>query len=270
MKQCTLCQSVFPLDDVFCPNDGSTLISADNSPNTSSAFFYPPSAETKVISSAPTNGSGVGRFGSRSQFVLIGVLSLIVIVLAGILILSVLPDKTRNSENEKQRVDQVTRSFEAKNAPVNSWANTPQNPRAQPYTGSNAASPNLLQDVPRLSPRGNWTGDWSSTSGAYLTIAVDLSDDGTGKVSGQIEWTLRRTTRPDKMSKIGMSATEYVSGQFDPVSRTLTLKGYRTNDPYQVLVMLDSYRLSLSADTRHLNGSARNGGKWNARVNMSR
>jgi hypothetical protein len=119
-----------------------------------------------------------------------------------------------------------------------------------------------------ISPKGHWTGDWSSPSGAYLTIVVDLNDDGAGGITGRIEWTLRRTNRPDKKSKIGMSATEYVSGTFDPGTRVLSMKGYRKDDPDNVLVMVDTYRLDLSGNT--LKGKALNGGKWDGSVNLSR
>ena len=117
---------------------------------------------------------------------------------------------------------------------------------------------------------GRWSGSWSSPSGAYLDVVFNLNDDGTGRVSGQIDWTLRRTRRPEKMSKIGMSAIEYVNGTFDPVSRKLSLQGYRKDDPNGVLVMLDQYRLTRSPDERSMSGSAKNGGKWNARINAAR
>ena len=122
------------------------------------------------------------------------------------------------------------------------------------------AIPASSPTIPRISPAG-WCGNWSSPSGAYLKFDLDLSESG-GSVSGQINWTLLRTSRPDKQSKIGSSAIEYVSGTFNPETREVTMRGTSKSDPNNMLVMLDQYRLNLSSDGRTLNGAAKNGGKW--------
>lgn len=67
-----------------------------------------------------------------------------------------------------------------------------------------------------------------------------------------------------------MSATEFVRGRFDPGTRVLTMAGYRKDDPNNVLVMVDNYRLNLSGDSRALGGKARNGGSWNATMKLSK
>ncbi len=48
------------------------------------------------------------------------------------------------------------------------------------------------------------------------------------------------------------------------------MRGGNKDDPNNILVMLDQYRLNLAADGRTLNGVARNGGKWNGRVSLGR
>jgi hypothetical protein len=117
---------------------------------------------------------------------------------------------------------------------------------------------------------GTWTGDWSAPSKAYLTASVTLMEDGEGGIAGQMKWTLRDTSRKEKLSKIGMSATEYVKGQFDPSSRTLHLVAYRKDDPDDVLIMLDTYYLTLSEDSHTLKGVTQNGGKWDGAISLSR
>jgi hypothetical protein len=89
-------------------------------------------------------------------------------------------------------------------------------------------------------------------------------------LDGSILWTMRHTARTDKSDKIGQSATEYVRGNFDPTTGTVNLTGYSKEDPNSVLVMLDVYKLQISADGKKLTGAARNGGKWNGKVDLSR
>ena len=121
-----------------------------------------------------------------------------------------------------------------------------------------------------ISPVGKWTGEWSTDSGTLLDFDLTLTDTGNNRVEGQIKWTLRKTVRPDKMDKIGLSATEYVRGTFDPATRTLNMNGYSKDDPNGVLVMLDVYKLNVSADGHTLSGLARNGSKWNGHIKLTR
>ena len=48
------------------------------------------------------------------------------------------------------------------------------------------------------------------------------------------------------------------------------MRGTSKSDPNNMLVMLDQYRLNLSSDGRTLNGAAKNGGKWNGRIILSK
>jgi hypothetical protein len=89
-------------------------------------------------------------------------------------------------------------------------------------------------------------------------------------LDGSIRWTMRQTARSDKNDKIGLSATEYVRGTFDPTTGVINLTGYSKDDPNNVLVMVDVYKLQISTDGRKLTGKARNGGKWNGKVDLSR
>lgn len=243
MKECPTCKSLYPAGDDFCPVDGSVLVQPP---------FSSQNIPTQIVTPTPVAAGG-RKTPSALIYVVAGVLGTIVVIGAGYLVFS------GSGKTANEKFENVTGSPNGQTPSV-----TPNQDRAGTIVSPTPAP------AAAVSPKGHWTGDWSSPSGAYLTIVVDLDDDGAGGISGRIEWTLRRTMRPEKMNKIGMSATEYVSGRFDPVTNTLTMKGYRKDDPNNVLVMVDSYRLVLTEDSRHLNGAARNGGKWNAIIKLSR
>ena len=120
--------------------------------------------------------------------------------------------------------------------------NTPQTkPTVQPQINSN------------LNPAGSWSGDLSYPSGASFSAQADLTDEGGGRVRGQIVWTLVRTGNRGKTDKIGLSATEFVQGTYDAATRMLSLNGYNESDANN-LIILDKYRVILAEDNRRLNG----------------
>lgn len=249
MKRCPVCKSIFPPDNDFCLIDGSALVPDARQPEPFNVSNIP----TQVIYQTPQTQPANISNSSKWLYLALGGGGAIVIAAALFIVWSA---------NTGSATEKFTSAGKRPDDPKSTAAVT--------TTPSGDALAKITPPAASVSPAGRWTGDWSSPSGAYLTIVVDLNDDGTGKVSGQINWTLRRTARRDKMSKIGMSATEYVNGQFHPGTRTVTMKGYRKDDPNDVLVMLDDYRLVLSADDRHLDGSAKNGGKWNATIKLAR
>lgn len=273
MKQCKICQQIFPADDMFCPNDGTTLSEMPNSIQTPPDNYASNEMPTQVISHSSTNPVNPGNDSAKWLYLVVGIMGTIIV---GMAIFMFLPkDTNENSVSMEKEAEKEQPAKETSGAKIKGSLlddnDQPDQPRS--YTGddnTNSATPVATPSLPKISPQGRWSGDWSSSSGAYLTIVVDLNDDGTGKVNGQIEWTLRRTSRPEKMSKIGMSAIEYVSGRYNPATQMVTFSGYRKDDPNGVLVMLDDYRLKLSKDNQHLRGAAKNGGKWNGQVNLSR
>lgn len=152
----------------------------------------------------------------------------------------------------------------------------PASPQAVTPTPANTPPQNISTPLPppepakSADPTGRWKGGWSTSSGTLLDIEFTLNETGVNQIDGQIRWTLRKTVRPDKRDKIGLSAIEYIRGNYDPQTRLLTLKGYRKDDPDNVLVMVDDYRLTVSEDGRQLAGRAKNGGRWNGILNMGR
>ena len=250
MKTCPQCGQQFSDDNSFCLDDGSILVLPAHTPSRGTG-----DQPTQVLSSAQaapaTSNKGI-------LYAFVGVLLLVIGGMASYIAFR------PGDDSDKFQTVSTTKA-------TNTQSETPGMANAVNAVVPPAANEPLTPPSRRTSTAtGRWNGSWSSPSGAYLDVVFNLNDDGTGRVSGQFDWTLRRTRRPEKMSKIGMSAIEYVNGTFDPVSRKLSLQGYRKDDPNGVLVMLDQYRLTLSPDERSMSGSAKNGGKWNARINAAR
>jgi len=269
MKKCPKCSLIFEDDNDFCIADGGALMPVYGavSPNDNSSRELP----TQVVSRPAAAASS--RAADNNSKVLYGIIGgLVALVLTMGVTFFVVLYARRDSPRQNEQTTTGKSSPDPLSAAQTSATTVPEQSVANIADQTITNNPVPATPVPRpvISPRGRWTGDWSAPSGAYLTINVDLNEVDSNRVSGQIEWTLRRTTRPEKMSKIGLKAVEYVSGQYNPETRMLTLKGYSKDDPSDVLVMTDDYRLTLSEDSRRLNGAAKNGGKWNGRVNLSR
>lgn len=91
-----------------------------------------------------------------------------------------------------------------------------------------------------------------------------MYDNGGGKFSGEIYWTLQRHMNPKKSHKAGATATEYVQGVFNPATQTLKLSGYREDDPQNIIV-LDKYTLVLAENNLSLSGISKTNGRFNLR-----
>lgn len=267
MNKCPNCNQIYPNDDVFCLNDGTTLLPISDLGQAPTIAYSSVDIPTGVDSSPQTNTAPAADY--KWLYMIIGAMGAALAVMAVFMFLpktgvSTETAKTERAVSSPDNLGQTDTS-ESKTTPEKLIsAPTQANP-----TPVNTAAPVYTPSRPASSPGGAWSGDWSSPSGAYFTLKVSLTDDGTGNVEGQIEWTMQRTRRPEKMNKIGMSAVEYVRGQFNPATQILTMKGYGKNDPNGVLVMTDNYRLTL-AGNNSLNGAARNGGKWDGKLNLSR
>lgn len=246
MKTCPRCGQHFSDDNSFCLDDGSILVLPAHTPARGTG-----DQPTQVfLTPAPVTTA------NSNKGILYAFVGVLLLVIGGMT--SYIVFRPGDDSDKFQTVSTTRANTQSETPGMANAVNAAVPPAA------NAPMPS------RPTATGRWSGSWSSPSGAYLDIVFNLNDDGNGRVSGQIDWTLRRTNRPEKMSKIGMSAVEYVNGTFDPVSRKLSLQGYRKDDPNGVLVMLDQYRLTLSSDESRLSGSAKNGGKWNATINAAR
>ncbi len=111
---------------------------------------------------------------------------------------------------------------------------------------------------PNLTPAGSWSGDWihnKRTSAFTAKMELQHTD---GRVDGRIVWTLTNHANPSKSYKTGLTAVEFVRGTFDPVTRLVKIRGFRKDDPNNIIIY-DSYNLSLGADSRTLSGTSKNG-----------
>lgn len=251
MKKCPSCNQLFSDDNVFCMNDGTTLLYAAETGANMPVFPTADNAPTQVISrpqvSMQTAAAIAPKDSSKWLFLIIGVLASALVGM-GIYMFAI-----RGEKDEKK--DSANQNTKTENAVENSIANNTQS--NTPKTNQTVEQPKIN---PNLNPAGSWSGDWNSWGNykTYFTAQMNLTDDGAGKVSGQIVWTLQRTNNPKKTDKVGTSATEYVQGVYNPSTRNLTLKGVRKDDPYSI-VILDRYNLVLAENNLSMNGKSKGG-----------
>jgi len=229
LKRCNVCGREYGPDYSFCLDDGSVLAVAEASV-----------APVQARSNTPV-------------WVMISFLTLLVGVLGTVLILRT----GQQPVNQSNSSPSPPPSANSNNAGMSNQAAVKQ------------ILPGNSSNMPALSPAGQWSGTWSTETGALYDYVLTI--DGSGdQISGRIRWTLRRSPRPDKQTLIGVSATEFVSGRFDPATRLLTFGGTRKDDPSGLLVMLDQYKLTISSDGHSMSGVARNGGKWNGKISLTK
>jgi hypothetical protein len=254
MKQCPNCQQIFTDDDLFCHNDGSSLLLiSESGRNVVPAFPVSGEMPTQYVprpsAAVATGAPAAAKDSSKWLFLVIGVLATALVGM-GIYLFTARGEKA-------ETVARIAKP-EVNGAQENRAA-TPT-PAAPPASFSSPASavavPVGPKIDPNLSPSGNWAGDWSSKS-TYFTATANLTETS-GQVSGQIVWTLARTSNPKKTGKIGSTATEYVQGTFNPATRVVALRGVRKDDPNGI-VILDRYNLSLAENNRTLSGRSING-----------
>jgi hypothetical protein len=118
-----------------------------------------------------------------------------------------------------------------------------------------AASPaaNLAANAPVATDpiKGKWF-----TGNSSHRYAFEVHFAFAQKIDGYILWTLEESPVPSERDKIGLQAKEFVRGTFDAKTRVVKLKGYRRNDKYGI-IGLDEYKLTLSADGKHLYGKTK-------------
>ncbi|HFA49801.1 MAG TPA: hypothetical protein ENJ95_12400 [Bacteroidetes bacterium] len=108
---------------------------------------------------------------------------------------------------------------------------------------------------------GKWKGEWSNEIGHHYKFILKLYEDDFGDISGAFTWKLLQSPRMYEQRKLGLTAIEYVIGDYDPRTRILTLKGVRQSDPYNI-ISVDIYYLKLSQSGNRLQGLTQNHGNW--------
>lgn len=243
MKRCPKCGLALTDDNDFCLEDGTRLLAdsgnqAFGGMQTSGEMptqFVP---RPQSVTAPPTTGS------SPVLYLVIGVLATALAAVGGYLLL------LRNDGKKLETVASATPQA------ISTTSSTPPSTPSPMPAEPAAAIPTAA--VSGLSPSGAWSGEWVHRKQSSAFTAVVNLNELNGTVSGQIVWTLRRHTNPEKMNKMGLTATEYIQGTFDPVSRMVRLRGVRKDDPNS-LVILDRYNLSLSQDGQTMSGQSKNG-----------
>lgn len=236
MKKCPNCNQIFSDDNDFCLNDGTPLIS-DNTSQPTLIVNTPASTAQPFNHAAPGPSTG----SSNMLYLVIGVLATALVGIAAYAFL------LRDTGSGKA---------DGSNTPVNTVASV-ATPTANP-AASAIPPPPVAPQISNLNitPSGNWSGDWSGRSSAFTATASFTEVNGA--VTGQIVWTLQKSSNPAKSYKTGLSATEYVRGTYDGVTRLMKIKGIRKDDPNN-LVIYDQYNLSLSENGDVLSGVSKNG-----------
>jgi hypothetical protein len=236
MKQCPQCLQTFSDDYLFCLSDGTSLVSFFDSPDETTVIRPSPFIQQQI----PYIKQGVSPMFA---YLLIGLIALII---GGAIVFWLRLDSNNYAKN--QNLDKSNSAGkQSKDVVANSN-----------LTESNIQSErDLSSPIIKINLSGRWTGDWMSSS-AFYTADVSLTDNGSGKVQGQIVWTLKRTKNSQKIDKVGFTAVEYVQGSFNPTTRMLVIRGYRKDDPYN-LVILDNYQLTLAEDNSRLGGKSKTG-----------
>lgn len=271
MKECPNCRNRYSDDLFFCLDDGTQLRKigdyVDPHAPTEAAVDVSSSLSTVVIPNPVSRPQGVPephvpqpKSHSKLLYLVIAVLTLACIGLVAVIVAINIDgifsrrETPANAGRDSKLASSPTPAVAAASSPVSTPKMT--SPAAPPATTFN--------------PTGRWNGEWSTASGTLFDFELTLTEKGSNNLEGQIRWTMRRTARPDKADKVGFSAIEFVRGSYDATTGAVSLTGVRKDDPNNMLVMLDVYRLKVSSDGRNLTGAARNGGKWNGRVHLSR
>ena len=234
MKKCPSCNQTFSDDNYFCLEDGTTLLLTGETGANPPVFPTADNATTQIISrpqiSRQTAAATAPKNSSKWLFLVIGILATAVVGM-GAYMFAISGTKDEKTENANQNA----KSENANRVEVGSDLNTP-------------------------TPSGNWSGDWNSW-GSYrtnFTAQMDLTDDGAGKLSGQIVWHLQSSNNPKKIGKVGASATEYVQGVYNSATRSVSLRGVRIDDPNGI-VILDRYNLILAENNLTMSGKSKGG-----------
>jgi len=255
IKRCPNCQKSYSDELVFCLDDGTELVASTGGSDPTVFAYDTSEIPTRVLTnrSIGTNEPRGGR--PLILYLVIGILGLALIAsisAAAYFYFTRDTDDSKETSNKNANRTEATQRTtatptpSATPSPVSS-ATPAASPTAPPFPPPVAAMP---------SPSGNWSGGWSGRS-AEFSAAAGFAENN-GAVSGQIHWTLRRSSNPQKAGKAGLSAIEYVQGTFDARTGRLRLKGVRKDDPY-ALVILDTYDLVIARDGRSLTGRSRNG-----------
>lgn len=250
MKRCPRCNQLFTDDNFFCLDDGTSLLLSSDTAQNPPVFQTSSDQPTLIVPRSQTIAPNPVNNPSKWLYLIIGVMGTALVAMAVFMFLPRNTSDKSDTTNQNAKTEQNSKAVENTGQTGTVAA---KNTQQTPVLPSNTSQ---IKTDPNLTPSGSWSGEWNSKT-TYFTATADFTESG-GKVSGQIVWTIRRTTNPKKIDKIGASAVEYVQGAFNPATRMLSLKGYRKDDPNNI-VILDRYNLILAEDNQTINGRSING-----------
>jgi hypothetical protein len=244
-----MCNQLFTDDNMFCLNDGTSLLYDSNTAGNPIPFQTSGDMPTQVFNPSQNFQAAPKSDTSKWLFMIIGILGTALIGVVAFVFFVQKNDKKEETAALNSKTANESKERKTPETTQNMQVNTPvKNEKTPPI-----AQPSV---DPSLTPSGSWSGDWASKS-ATFTASADFTEVN-GKVNGRIVWTLQKTSNPKKIDKVGLTATEYVEGVYNPVTRMLTVRGVRKDDPNGI-VILDKYNLSLAENNRTLSGKSING-----------
>ena len=115
-------------------------------------------------------------------------------------------------------------------------------------------------------------GTWTRLGTNYLfEFDLHLEHGAGNSVEGYFSWKFVKYDENDSFSvsyyqdKIGMTAKEYVKGTWDATTHTYHLKGFKKDDPNNIIA-LDEYLLTVDGNG-DLEGKTNSQGTWQGRIN---
>jgi hypothetical protein len=115
---------------------------------------------------------------------------------------------------------------------------------ATPETSQAGGAVVAKADTQTIVINGHWLKQGTNWDFVFTT---ELKVDGQGHLSGGINWTVVKADASGYeyyKSKMNTTATEYVTGAYDPVTNTIKMHGTSKYDPNDI-IGLDTYELKL-------------------------
>ena len=113
-------------------------------------------------------------------------------------------------------------------------------------------------------------GSWTKTGTTYEFPFQLVLIHQENIVEGYFLWQIQELDENNSISKmyyeskLGLNAKEFVKGSYDLQNETYYLKGYKKEDPHNI-ISLDSYKLKISKEGI-INGSTKSDGNWHGRI----
>jgi outer membrane protein OmpA-like peptidoglycan-associated protein len=116
---------------------------------------------------------------------------------------------------------------------------------------------------------GSWKGNWTNDEGYLYNFVLNLNIKNNDELKGEIKWELVTSPNISEKNKLHLTATEFVTGNYDDQTNIIYLKGTDKNDPNNI-IGLDVYNLVLKDNNNSISGKTENHGNWKGTLNGTR